>query len=77
MRHTNVAIRIARGQDITYISRQLGHSTIQITIDTYSYMLQVCVEESESKLEGDLYGNVVVTETPIKEKKALRKSLSA
>ena len=77
LRHTNVAIRIARGQDITYIARQLGHSTIQITIDTYGHMLQIYEKEQESRLEGDLYGNVVVRETPIKEKKALTMHVSA
>ncbi|MEE9503705.1 MAG: hypothetical protein V3V90_01115 [Thermodesulfobacteriota bacterium] len=51
------------------ISRQLGHSTIQITIDTYGHMLQIYEKEQESRFESWFTGKVVVTETPIEEKR--------
>ena len=35
LRHTNVALRLAAGQDIYYISRQLGHKDIKTTLNEY------------------------------------------
>lgn len=38
LRHTNASIRIEAGQNIKYISKQLGHSSIQITMDIYGHL---------------------------------------
>jgi integrase len=35
LRHTYATLRILAGQDITDVSKQLGHHSIKITIDTY------------------------------------------
>ena len=39
LRHTYASILLSKGVDPLYVSRQLGHSTIQITMDLYGHML--------------------------------------
>ena len=38
LRHTNASMRILAGQNIKYISTQLGHSSVKITLDTYGHL---------------------------------------
>jgi integrase len=38
IRHTNVSMRIQAGQNAKYISKQIGHSSIKITFDTYGHL---------------------------------------
>ena len=65
LRHTNVAVRLAAGQDAKYISEQLGHSTIQITMDVYGHLMPTHRKEQEKRLEAYLNGNITVTERPL------------
>lgn len=39
LRHSNASILLARGIPIHVVSRRLGHSKIQVTVDTYGHML--------------------------------------
>jgi len=38
-RHTYASLMLRRGVPIAYVSRQLGHSSIQITIDLYGHFV--------------------------------------
>jgi integrase len=38
LRHTNASMRIAAGQNIKYIQTQLGHSSINVTLDIYGHL---------------------------------------
>ena len=38
LRHTNASLRIRAGQDFKYMSTQMGHSSINITLDTYGHL---------------------------------------
>jgi integrase len=38
LRHTNASMRILANQNIKYLSSQLGHSSIQITLDVYGHL---------------------------------------
>jgi integrase len=38
LRHSNASMRIQAGQNIKYISEQLGHSTIRTTLDIYGHL---------------------------------------
>lgn len=38
LRHSNASLRIQAGQNIKYISEQLGHTTIRITMDIYGHL---------------------------------------
>jgi integrase len=40
LRHTNASMRIHAGQNIKYLSRQLGHGSIKITLDTYGHLFE-------------------------------------
>jgi integrase len=39
LRHGAASLRLAAGVDIAVVSKQLGHSTISLTVDTYSHLL--------------------------------------
>ena len=39
LRHTYATLRIAKGDNILDVSKQLGHHSIKITIDTYSHWI--------------------------------------
>jgi site-specific recombinase XerC len=40
LRHGAASLRLAAGVDIGIVSKILGHSTISITADTYSHLLE-------------------------------------
>jgi integrase len=39
LRHTFASLLIAGGANITFVSRQLGHSSSQITLSVYAHLL--------------------------------------
>ena len=61
LRHTYATLRIAAGHDITDVSKQLGHSSIKITVDIY-YKYKSGTRKSEvDQLDSDTppnYGNL-------------------
>lgn len=38
LRHSNVSLRVAAGQDIAYIAAQIGHASAGFTLDVYSHL---------------------------------------
>jgi integrase len=54
LRHTNVALRIEQGQNIKYIQNQLGHASIQTTLDRYGHLLKEVNTEQAKKLDAIL-----------------------
>ena len=77
LRHTNVALRIARGQEIKYISEQLGHSTVQFTLDVYGHLMPTHRQQEAKKMEDYLYGHEKGTEPENQEKRHSENYLSA
>jgi len=51
LRHTNVALRIEEGQNIKYIQNQLGHASIQTTLDRYGHLIKDVNTEQAKKLD--------------------------
>ncbi|WP_262316449.1 tyrosine-type recombinase/integrase [Lacticaseibacillus parakribbianus] len=45
LRHTHVSYLLAKGVDIAYISRRLGHSDITITLRVYQHLLKAHEQE--------------------------------
>jgi integrase len=54
LRHTNASMRIEEGQNIVYISRQIGHGSVKTTLDIYGHMMKEVNSEQAKKLENIL-----------------------
>jgi integrase len=54
LRHTYVSLLIAQGENIKYISRQVGHSTIAMTMDTYGHLLKETGQAAMQRLDQRL-----------------------
>jgi len=39
LRHTFGSLLIQDGASLTYVKQQMGHSSIQITVDTYGHLI--------------------------------------
>lgn len=54
LRHSNVALRIEQEQNIKYIQHQLGHASIQTTLDRYGHLIKEVNQEQAMKLDNAL-----------------------
>jgi len=52
MRHTYGALKIVQGENVYYIQRQMGHSSIQVTIDIYGHLLETRKPEAAAKTDS-------------------------
>jgi integrase len=52
LRHFFASMLIAQGESPKYVSDQLGHSSIQITFDTYGHLFPQAKTEAAKKLEN-------------------------
>ena len=56
LRHTYASIMINEGHNLKFVSKQLGHSSIQITLDRYAHLIperhDAAVEQFETVLLG-------------------------
>lgn len=50
LRHSHVALLLARGIDIYAISKRLGHSNISTTANTYAYLLDEYRDKTDSQI---------------------------
>jgi site-specific recombinase XerD len=51
LRHTCASILINRGADALRVQRQLGHSNVRMTLDTYSHLFEERLKENVDLLE--------------------------
>ena len=56
LRHTSASLMLATGAHPKVVQERLGHSTIAITMDTYSHVMPGLQRESADKLDGVLTG---------------------
>ena len=56
LRHTYVALLIAQGEYPKYIQHQLGHASIQVTLDRYGHLMPEVNEQAASRLETQVFG---------------------
>jgi integrase len=57
LRHSNASIRIKRGQNLKYLSKQMGHSSVAFTLDVYGHLFaddHQFLREQASLLAGAL-----------------------
>jgi len=54
LRHTYTSLLIAQGENIKYISSQLGHAGVQITLDRYGHLFPAEKQQAPARLEAQL-----------------------
>jgi integrase len=62
LRHTFGSMLIAQGQDLKYVQTQLGHSSIQVTVDVYGHLLKKSNPDAVARLDEMIFG--AGTKTP-------------
>lgn len=56
LRHTFGALKIEQGENVYYIQRQMGHSSIQVTIDIYGHLLETRKPDAAAKTDSFIFG---------------------
>jgi integrase len=56
LRHTYASLLIAEGLHPKYISEQLGHASVQITLDRYGHLMDQSYSDGSDRLEAALFG---------------------
>ena len=59
LRHSFTALLIAQGENIKYIQSQLGHASVQTTLDRYGHLLPATHKEAAHRLDQTLFGPFV------------------
>ncbi len=55
LRHTHTVLRLSSGTtDPKYVQRQLGHSSIQVTLDTYGHLFQESSAKENDRLQAEV-----------------------
>jgi len=57
LRHTYASILIAQGENIKFIQNQLGHGSIQVTLDRYGHLMPEVQHGVSERLEQTVFGN--------------------
>jgi len=65
LRHAYAAQRITAGENVYYVSRQLGHASTKLTLDTYARWLPA--RSTTPSTVSDRSGDQVVPETVTKD----------
>jgi len=64
LRHTHATLLLKAGVHPKIVSERLGHSSITLTLDTYSHILPGMQDEAANKLDVMLFGTPETVETP-------------
>jgi integrase len=56
LRHSFASLLIAQGEHPKLISEQLGHASVQITLDRYGHLLPASYDSAGERLEAALFG---------------------
>ncbi|UCF84569.1 MAG: site-specific integrase, partial [Desulfobacteraceae bacterium] len=54
LRHTYASLLIAQGEHPKYIQVQMGHSSINVTMDTYGHLMNTVNQESAKRLDSTI-----------------------
>ena len=64
LRHTYASLLIAQGEHPKYIQSQLGHSSINVTMDIYGHLMETVNHEAAGKLGKVVQGEKRFTTRP-------------
>lgn len=56
LRHTFGSMKIEQGENPKYVQLQMGHSSIQVTFDTYGHLLKERKPEAAAKTDALIFG---------------------
>ncbi|HUU81277.1 MAG TPA: site-specific integrase, partial [Acidobacteriota bacterium] len=56
LRHTYASLLIDQGEHPKYIQEQMGHSSINVTMDTYGHLMKSVNREASNKLDKAVFG---------------------
>ena len=51
LRHTFASLLIAQGESLAYVRDQLGHASIQLTVDTYGHLIPGANRQAVDRLD--------------------------
>jgi integrase len=57
LRHTFGSLKIKQGENVKYVQVQMGHSGIQVTMDTYAHLLDKSNPSAAAKTEELIFGS--------------------
>ena len=57
LRHTFASLLIAQGEHPKLISEQLGHASVQITLDRYGHLMPQSYDSAGDRLDAALFGD--------------------
>ena len=60
LRHTFGSWKIAQGEDIVYVSRQMGHANVSITANVYAHLIDKRRPAAAAKTDAFLFGHQTV-----------------
>jgi hypothetical protein len=52
LRHTYASLMLQQGEPVAYVQRQLGHASIQLTVDTYGKWLPMQSQAAVDRLDA-------------------------
>ena len=60
-RHTFASLRIAQGESLAYVRDQVGHASIQLTVDTYGHLIPGANRQAGDRLDDATIRNPAAT----------------
>ncbi|KKM06908.1 hypothetical protein LCGC14_1739300 [marine sediment metagenome] len=63
LRHTYVALLVSQGENIKFIQHQLGHASIQTTLDRYGHLLPEVHNGVGNRLQETIFGSQTTAES--------------
>lgn len=56
LRHTFGSLKLDQGESVYYVMRQMGHSSIQVTIDIYGHQIEERNPQAAAKTDAAIFG---------------------
>ncbi len=74
LRHSNASVRIKNGQNLKYLSKQMGHSSVAFTLDVYGHLFED--DQKFLREQASLLAGVLTTQTKRKTKSDSSKTVA-
>jgi len=67
LRHTFASLLIQRGESLAYVKDQLGHHSIQVTVDLYGHLVPGANRGAVDRLASAIGSNLYATSDEVRE----------